>query len=140
MLAEREFCVMANNYSSCMTPMEERQSAYLLPDRPITGRALTVALSRSQDVFGLDQPFVVHDLRRTAMTGPGRVRDGRGNPVSDVGKGHILNHLRPKMERAYDHHDYRDEIRHALELWANHIQSLTTGGKVAPQRKVQNAN
>jgi hypothetical protein len=88
-------------------------------------------------VFEFNEPFVVHDLRRTAMTGLGRVRDGRGNPVPDVVKDHVLNHLRPKMERVYDRHSYMDEMRQALQLWANHIQGLITGGKVVPLRKVQ---
>lgn len=112
------------------------ESDYLLPspigDKPITERSLTRALSRAQSVIGLAEPFVVHDLRRTVVSGLGRVRDRRGNLISDVVKDHVINHLRPKMERTYDKHDYSAEKREALEMWASHVQSIVTDRKVVP--------
>lgn len=108
-------------------------SGYVLPspigDKPITERALTRALNRSQGLFRFESPFVVHDLRRTVVSGLGRVLDSKGQQISVVVKDHCVNHLRPKMERTYDTHDYADEMREAMTAWGNHVLAIAQGRK-----------
>ncbi len=36
----------------------------------------------------------------------------------------ILAHARPGIKKVYDVHDYRDEKREALELWAARLRAI----------------
>jgi hypothetical protein len=36
----------------------------------------------------------------------------------------VLAHVRSGIKATYDHHDYLDEKREALELWAARLQSI----------------
>jgi hypothetical protein len=36
----------------------------------------------------------------------------------------VLAHARPGIKGTYDHHDYADEKREALELWAARLRSI----------------
>jgi integrase len=62
--------------------------------------------------------WTIHDLRHTVKTGLSRLRVN-----SDI-KDRVLGHAKKGMDAVYDHHDYRDEKREALELWAKHIAGL----------------
>lgn len=62
--------------------------------------------------------FTIHDLRRTART-----------HLASLGvRPHIaercLNHRLPGINDTYDTHDYMDDRRDALELWAAKLEKL----------------
>jgi integrase len=63
-------------------------------------------------------PFMVHDLRRSCKT---RLAKLRIRPdVRDA----VLGHARAGMDRTYNHHDYLDEKREALDKYAAHVLEL----------------
>jgi integrase len=53
-----------------------------------------------------------HDIRRTVRSHLSRLK------ISEEAREAVLSHMRPGIKRVYDHHDYLDEKREALELWA----------------------
>jgi integrase len=118
-------------------------SEYVLPARLIVKRragrtiksrfphispdTLNVALKRVN--HGLEH-FTVHDMRRTART---RLADlGVSREVAE----RALNHKLRGVEGTYNRHDYFEERRHALTLWAELLISLERGEqpKVIPLR------
>jgi integrase len=67
--------------------------------------------------------FVVHDLRRSFATGLQRL----GVPMEVTE--YCLNHKGESfagIRGIYQRHNYREEMRVALERWANHVEALTT--------------
>jgi integrase len=64
-------------------------------------------------------PWRNHDLRRTLRSGLSRLRIN-----SDIGEA-ILAHVKPGVAGVYDRYDLADEKRHALELWAARLRSIT---------------
>ncbi len=114
-------------------------SEYVLPPRLIIKRrhgqaiqsrfphispdTLNAALSRVN--HGLDH-FTVHDMRRTARTHLAAL--GVPQEVAE----RALNHKLRGVEGIYNRHDYFEEGRHALTLWAELLVSLESG----EQRKV----
>lgn len=103
-------------------------SDYVFPARRITKQRRFPhvgpdTLNRALDSLDLDiPPFTVHDLRRTARTHLVRLGVDK-----DVAK-RCLNHKVPGVDGIYDRHDYFDERRDALELWAAEIESLSCTG------------
>lgn len=100
-------------------------SIYLFPSIRKSGsidpRAVTRALRKAQNHFGMNEEFRPHDLRRTAatqMTSNGVKRD-------DVAK--ILNHVDSGVTSIYDRHSYDDEKRKALEKWGRILEKILTG-------------
>lgn len=100
-------------------------SEYLFPARKITVQrrfphvgpdTLNTALHDLE--HGLER-FSVHDLRRTARTHLARL--GVRSEVAE----RCLNHKLKGIEGVYNQHDYIDERRRALELWAAEIESLS---------------
>lgn len=84
--------------------------------------------------FGI-APWTAHDLRRTALTGMGRLG------VSPFIRGHVANHrtvTRATVTTAvYDRHDYGREKREALDMWADRVAAIIAGegaAEVAPLR------
>jgi integrase len=82
------------------------------------------------------QPFILHDLRRTLAT---RLCDlGTAPHVVEQ----ILNHQsghRRGIVNVYNKSVYANEVRAALAMWADHVQSITTEGgerKIVPMRQV----
>ncbi|MCW6509688.1 tyrosine-type recombinase/integrase [Lichenifustis flavocetrariae] len=66
-------------------------------------------------------PWRLHDVRRTVATGMARL--GVVLPVIEK----LLNHTSGSfggIVGVYQHHTFRDEKRAALELWAEHVQSI----------------
>lgn len=61
------------------------------------------------------QPWTIHDIRHTVKTGLSRLRVN-----ADI-KDRVMGHAKRGMDAVYDHHDYREEKREALELWAIHL-------------------
>jgi integrase len=66
-------------------------------------------------VLKLDQPWTLHDLRRTVRTGLGKL--GVQPHIAEA----VLNHLPPKLIRTYDRNTYAAEKRDALDKWASHL-------------------
>ncbi len=64
------------------------------------------------------QAFTLHDLRRTARTGLGRL--GVAPHIAE----RCLNHSIGGMIGVYDQADYIDERRAALDKWASHLRGL----------------
>lgn len=76
--------------------------------------------SPSDDVTLAD--WRLHDLRRTAASGMARL----GTPIHVAEK--ILNHVSGVLSGVaaiYNRHSYRDEMRSALQAWANSLDALT---------------
>jgi integrase len=66
----------------------------------------------------------LHDLRRTFAVGLQKL----GARVEIIEK--ALNHVSGTFRGivgVYQTHDYRDEIRDALQRWANHVEGLISG-------------
>jgi len=64
------------------------------------------------------KPFVNHDIRRTVRTRMSRLK------VSEEAREAVLAHRRPGIKGTYDAHDYLDEKREALEMWAAHLRTI----------------
>jgi integrase len=64
-----------------------------------------------------------HDLRRTCETGMARLR------VSQEIIDRVTNHVsgQHRMVRVYNHHNYAEEKREALDLWARAIDRILEG-------------
>jgi integrase len=64
-------------------------------------------------------PWVNHDLRRTVRSRLSELRID-----ADVAEA-ILAHKKPGIRGVYDRYELLDEKRHALELWATRLRSIT---------------
>lgn len=63
-------------------------------------------------------PFVNHDIRRAVRSGLSRLK------VSEEAREAVLAHARLGIKGVYDLHDYVDEKREALELWAARLRTI----------------
>jgi integrase len=74
--------------------------------------------------------FVLHDLRRTARSIMSRYA------TPDVAE-RVIGHAIPGMRGVYDHHQYADEKRLALQALADHVMRIVKPAKVVafPKRK-----
>lgn len=81
------------------------------------------------------EPWTIHDLRRTAATGMGRLG------VSRFIIGRVLNHADRSVTGIYDRHEYLNEKRQALEAWGNHLGNLVERARenMGPGRNVRRA-
>jgi integrase len=59
-----------------------------------------------------------HDIRRTVRSGLSRLK------VTEEAREAIMAHARPGIKGVYDHHDYFEEKREALDLWAKRVREL----------------
>ncbi len=98
---------------------------YVLPARTQSKRfphvspdTLNAALSRVK--HGLEH-FTVHDLRRSARTQLAAL--GVSREVAE----RCLNHALKGVEGIYNQHDYLEERRQALTLWASLLDALVEG-------------
>jgi integrase len=84
------------------------------------------ANSISQAVNGAQLGWTAHDLRRTALTKMAELG------VAPIVLGHIANHRTTTKAGmtlgVYVHHAYEKEKREALELWADRLQGIVSGG------------
>ena len=74
------------------------------------------------------EPWILHDLRRTAASGMARF--GVEPHVVD----RVLNHTSGTIRgvaKIYNRYDYRTEQQRALALWAAHIEALVAGRSTA---------
>ncbi|MCL7421528.1 MAG: integrase arm-type DNA-binding domain-containing protein [Methylobacter sp.] len=112
-------------------------SDYLLPARKaqhnrlpyISEVTLNVALKK---IAGIEH-FTVHDLRRTAKTKMQEL--GVDEFISE----RCLNHKIIGMAGTYGRHDFFEERKKALQLWANYLDSCENGAawNVTPIRKTK---
>ncbi len=98
--------------------------------KPITSRSLSQALLRNQDILKAE-PFVPHDLRRTASSN----MTGSGIPRSVVQK--ILNHVESGVTAVYDRYSYDKEKKSAMTKWDRRLQAILSGeaGKVIEMKR-----
>jgi integrase len=74
------------------------------------------------------EPWRLHDLRRSMASGMAKM--GVQMPVVEK----ILNHISGSfagVAGVYQRHDFADEKRKALEIWARHLRSFETGDETA---------
>lgn len=72
------------------------------------------------------EPWILHDLRRTAATGMARLR------IAPHVVDRILNHTSGTIRgvaRVYNRFDYADERRTALEAWGRYVEVLIDGSR-----------
>jgi integrase len=103
-------------------------SEWLLPARKVQQyklphiheNTLNVTLARIKPL--MDMPnFCIHDFRRTARSHLAVL--GVPSHIAE----RCLNHKLKGIEGVYNHHDYLEERRNALELWANLLTACETG-------------
>jgi integrase len=100
--------------------------------RPIAGWAK--AKTRLSMRAGLvEDSWRLHDLRRSAASGMQRL--GVSVPIIEKALNHISGTFRG-IVGVYQTHDYADEVRIALQKWADHIEQLV-GGKPAQVVKLR---
>jgi integrase len=79
------------------------------------------------------EPFQLRDLRRTTETMLTKL--GTGPNI----RGEIQSHgLGGVQKRHYDQHDYLEEKRAALQLWASHLAALKAGTAVGATARSEN--
>lgn len=103
------------------------RSAYVLPtragkssreDKPISHNTLNLAINR----LGMeDRHFSPHDLRSTARSYLAELG------VNVIVAERCLNHELGGLVGVYDQHDYMEERRHALDLWASFLARIERG-------------
>jgi integrase len=71
-----------------------------------------------------DEPWVIHDLRRTCASGLQKI--GTDVAVTEAILGHRGGTFRG-IVGVYQKHDYLEEKRAALQMWANRIDALVRG-------------
>lgn len=103
----------------------------LLPARSAQHKKLPhiseATLNKALEKVTTVKNFTVHDLRRTAKT---KLQElGVSELISEI----CLNH----KQGVYGRHDFFDERKKALQLWANYLESCETGKdwNVTPIRK-----
>jgi integrase len=74
------------------------------------------------------KPFVNHDIRRTVRTRLSRLR------IPQDAREAVLAHKKPAIEDTYDAHEYLDEKREALSVWAAHLRTIV---EPAPQNVIE---
>ena len=79
------------------------------------------AKERLDNAVKLEQPWTIHDLRRTCRTGLGKL--GVQPHIAEA----CLNHTPAKLIRTYDRNKYDREMRAAFDQWGAHIESVVSG-------------
>lgn len=95
---------------------------------------LNVALAKVKPLMPDVPPFCIHDFRRTARTHLAAL--GVDPHIAE----RCLNHKLKGVEGIYNRHDYFDERRKALDLWAGFLEACEKGEgfNVVPFRKTTN--
>lgn len=96
--------------------------------QPVLASAISQAVNDNQDKLGVKRRFTPHDLRRTVRSRLSSLG------VDAIVSRKVLNHTLDGMDRIYDRHEYVDEKRDALQLWADELRRILDGGeqKVVP--------
>lgn len=101
-----------------LLPARKRQQN-LVPH--IHENTLNVALSKVRPLLPDMERFTIHDFRRTARTHLAAL--GVAPHIAE----RCLNHKIKGVEGIYNRHDYFEERKEALELWAEFLESAETG-------------
>lgn len=110
--------ITLQDYSEWLLPARKSQ-ARRLPH--ISQNTLNVALARIKPLMlGVDD-FCIHDFRRTARSHLAAL--GVDSHIAE----RCLNHKLKGIEGVYNHHDYLDERRAALDLWAKLLTACEQG-------------
>lgn len=91
--------------------------------KPFSERALSRAVNRSQDKFGLKK-WVPHDLRRTFVSGV----NGIGGEIHVTEK--VVNHALEGMLRVYDVGDYDEQKKKTMLMWESHLNTLCKDAEI----------
>jgi integrase len=88
-------------------------------DRRMLRTLKAMARRRGEDHHAVELPnWVNHDLRRVVRSGMSALRVPR--EVAEA----VLAHAAPGIIGVYDTHEYEDEKREALELWAGRVKAI----------------
>jgi integrase len=91
-------------------------------DRRMLHTLREIAGDRGDDPAGIElEPWVLHDLRHTIRTRMAELR------ISDNVAEMVIGHGKRGMSRVYDQHHYLDEMREALEQWAQMLAGIVAG-------------
>jgi integrase len=97
-------------------------------DGPLPPMAVAKTIGRAQGRIGIAQ-WSAHDLRRTVLTAMAALG------VAPMILGHVANHRTLTKGSVtflhYVRHGYENEKRQALELWADRLQAIVSGGAAA---------
>jgi integrase len=79
-----------------------------------------LARSRGDDLVDRDPlpPWTNHDIRRSVRSQLSRLK------IPEEVREAVLAHVRPGIKGVYDHHDYIDEKREALQLWGARLKGI----------------
>jgi integrase len=94
----------------------------------IRGDSVNETLSRCMKHFKLDH-FTPHTLRHTTITGLSM----KGCPDEVIAR--IANHKRSTVTSRYDHNPRDDEAREWLQVWADHLDTLSKDNVSVLKRK-----
>jgi hypothetical protein len=109
--------VFSVNLGRTATEIDERVKPKLDCHMLRTLRAM--AKMRGEDPSAVVlKAWVIHDLRRTVRTNLAALR------VQDHIAEMVLGHGRKGLQRVYDQHQYREEMREALVKWAARLRSI----------------
>jgi integrase len=96
-------------------------------DRRMLRSLRAVARRRGDDHHAVELPgWVNHDMRRTIRSGLSALRVPR--EVAEA----VLAHAAPGIIGTYDCHQYEDEKREALELWAGRVKAIANPEPATP--------
>jgi integrase len=84
--------------------------------------------------MGVEEPFVIHDIRRTVRTRLSQLRVR--SEVAEM----VIGHGKKGLARVYDQHQYLDEMREALDLWARELLRIAHGGDSEPRPETSGVN
>ncbi len=108
-----ELFVLSTDSDYLLPARSPRHKKLLHIDEATLNKALKKIITVSQ--------FTVHDLRRTAKT---KLQElGVGEFISE----RCLNHKLPGVAGKYGRHDFFDERKKALQIWANYVESCEAG-------------
>lgn len=85
---------------------------------PVASKAIGIQQYAAKDSLNIE-PWTVHDLRRSALTGLSRM--GCPRTVQD----RVSNHYDASVGAIYDQHNFDVEARQWLQKWADHLDALT---------------
>ena len=102
------------SYDGGESPMHLGDSMKKQIDSEMLNVLREIAVERGDDPEDAELAnFTNHDIRRSVRTRLSRIKG-----INLETREAILAHVKPGMQRVYDAHEYFDEKREALELWA----------------------
>jgi integrase len=90
-------------------------------DRAMLRTLRALARKNGDDPTAVElQPFVNHDIRRTVRTRLSALKVRR--EVAEM----VIGHGKEGLDRVYNQHEFADEMREALALWAGKLREIAT--------------